>query len=97
MITSVLLTLVLVFVLASWELISVVGAEENNNRVSAAGGGGGLCSIDLSTFLPLPYSNMPNMICKPVWNTFLLRVSFISLDAFLLTCKYRVMHPVLTQ
>ncbi|KAK1376626.1 Cytochrome b561 and DOMON domain-containing protein [Heracleum sosnowskyi] len=71
MLTSALLTLL---VLASWQLITVMAAEENNSGVNAAGGGG-LCSIDLSTFLPLPYSNMPNMICKPVWNTFLLRYS----------------------
>lgn len=73
--TCALLTAVLVFVVASWELIRVVGADENNTGVNAAAGGGGICNIDLSTFLPLPYSNMPNMICKPVWNTFLLRYS----------------------
>lgn len=71
MITCASVTLVLVFVL----VISVVGGEENNKGVNAAAGGGGLCSIDLTTFLPLPYSNMPNMICRPVWNTFLLRYS----------------------
>ena len=38
-------------------------------------GGSNLCGADLSTFLPPPYSNMSNMICSPVWNTFAVRVS----------------------
>ncbi|XP_017217320.1 cytochrome b561 and DOMON domain-containing protein At3g61750-like [Daucus carota subsp. sativus] len=75
LITYALLNLVLVFVLASWGPNSVVRAEENSNGVNAATGGGGLCNINLSAFLPLPYSNLPNMICKPVWNTFVLRYS----------------------
>lgn len=36
-------------------------------------GGSNLCGADLSTFLPPPYSNMSNMICSPVWNTFAVR------------------------
>jgi len=34
-----------------------------------------LCKTDMSSFLPPPYNNISNMVCKPVWNTFLLRVS----------------------
>ncbi|XP_042001057.1 cytochrome b561 and DOMON domain-containing protein At3g61750-like [Salvia splendens] len=46
------------------------GAEEE-------GGDGrkGLCSTDLTTFLPFPYSNLPNMVCHPLWNSYLLRYS----------------------
>ncbi|KAK4483537.1 hypothetical protein RD792_010735 [Penstemon davidsonii] len=32
-----------------------------------------LCDTDLRSFLPLPYSNLPNMVCKPVWNSYVLR------------------------
>ncbi|KAG6748217.1 hypothetical protein POTOM_048126 [Populus tomentosa] len=32
-----------------------------------------LCNTDMSSFLPPPYNNISNMVCKPVWNTFLLR------------------------
>lgn len=34
-----------------------------------------LCNTDMSSFLPPPYNNISNMVCRPVWNTFLLRVS----------------------
>lgn len=44
---------------------------------TAFGGGGGgtieLCGTDLSTFLSPPYGNLSNMICSPIWNTFILR------------------------
>ncbi|PSS26281.1 Cytochrome b561 and DOMON domain-containing protein [Actinidia chinensis var. chinensis] len=33
------------------------------------------CNLDLSTFIPLPYSDTSNMICKPVWNTYVLQYS----------------------
>lgn len=53
--------------------------------VGAGYGGGGnvgagesdLCNNDLSYFLPPPYGNLSNVICKPIWNTFVLRVSLI--------------------
>ncbi|EEF39066.1 dopamine beta-monooxygenase, putative [Ricinus communis] len=32
-----------------------------------------LCNTDMSTFLPPPYNNISNMVCIPVWNTYLLR------------------------
>lgn len=41
-----------------------------------------LCNIDMSSFLPPPYNNISGMVCSPVWNNFILRVSqikFISL------------------
>ncbi|CAI9101139.1 OLC1v1038398C1 [Oldenlandia corymbosa var. corymbosa] len=34
-----------------------------------------VCSTDLSSFLPLPYSNLPNMVCKRLWNSFVIRYS----------------------
>jgi hypothetical protein len=43
-----------------------------------------LCNSDMSSFLPPPYKNISNMICRPVWNTFLLRVSFEGLSFFYL-------------
>lgn len=33
-----------------------------------------LCDMDLSSFLPLPYGSLPNMVCKPLWNSYVLRV-----------------------
>lgn len=34
-----------------------------------------LCSVNLAQFLPPPYGGLENMICQPVWNSYLLRVS----------------------
>lgn len=34
-----------------------------------------LCSVNLAEFLPPPYGGLENMVCQPVWNSFLLRVS----------------------
>ena len=51
-----------------------------NGSVSTAGNGDGaryeLCGNDLS-FLGPPYGNIStsNMVCSPIWNTFVLRVS----------------------
>ena len=36
-----------------------------------------ICNNDLTTFLPPPYSNLTNVVCKPIWNTFVLRVSLM--------------------
>ncbi|KAK6804665.1 hypothetical protein RDI58_002449 [Solanum bulbocastanum] len=36
-----------------------------------------LCSINLAEFLPPPYGGLENMVCQPVWNSFLLRVSIL--------------------
>lgn len=36
-----------------------------------------LCNIDIQSFLPPPYDSISGFICKPIWNTFILRVSFI--------------------
>lgn len=33
------------------------------------------CGLDLTSFLPAPYSDSASQICKPVWNSFILRVS----------------------
>ncbi|XP_073038657.1 cytochrome b561 and DOMON domain-containing protein At3g61750 [Primulina eburnea] len=34
-----------------------------------------LCDMDFSSFLPLPYGSLPNMACKPLWNSYVLRYS----------------------
>lgn len=34
-----------------------------------------LCSVNLAQFLPPPYGGLENMVCQPIWNSFLLRVS----------------------
>lgn len=33
------------------------------------------CNEDINAFLPLPYANMSHMVCKPVWNSYLIRYS----------------------
>lgn len=59
--------------------ISVVADDDSNvPGVGKAGGGGGvseLCDNDLSSFMPPPYSNASYIVCRPIWNTFVLRVS----------------------
>lgn len=45
-----------------------------------------LCGTDLSSFLPLPYSNLQNMVCKRLWNSFLLRVSVINIYIYIHFC-----------
>uniref|UniRef100_A0A5B7A7X6 Putative Ferric-chelate reductase 1 n=1 Tax=Davidia involucrata TaxID=16924 RepID=A0A5B7A7X6_DAVIN len=47
-----------------------VSAAVSNDDETAA-----FCNIDLTTFLPLPYSNSSNMHCKPVWKTYVLQYS----------------------
>lgn len=63
---------VFVFVFLLLERRITVGAVTVND---IDGGRSGVCAMDLSSFLPFPYSNMSNMICKPIWNTFVLRYS----------------------
>lgn len=36
-----------------------------------------LCSVNLAEFLPPPYGGLEKMVCQPVWNSFLLRVSIL--------------------
>lgn len=47
-----------------------VVAQENGGGETAA-----RCNVDLSTFMPLPYSDTSNMVCKPVWNTYVIQYS----------------------
>ena len=42
-----------------------------------SGGVSEQCDTDLRSFLPPPYGNLTNVICKPIWNTFVLRVCLI--------------------
>ena len=56
--------------------------QGENADVGGSGGYSGveiseLCNIDIQGFLPPPYGNISGFICKPIWNTFILRVSFI--------------------
>lgn len=46
----------------------VQGANQESDGYNA------LCNTNLASFLPFPYSSLPNMICKPLWNSYLLRV-----------------------
>nr|XP_043626805.1 cytochrome b561 and DOMON domain-containing protein At3g61750 [Erigeron canadensis] len=33
------------------------------------------CNEDINAFLPLPYANMTHMVCKPIWNSYIIRYS----------------------
>ncbi|CAK9165775.1 unnamed protein product [Ilex paraguariensis] len=57
--------------------VILIGLSGPNAFAVEEGGDGieTLCSVDLSTFLPLPYSNLSNAVCKPIWNSYLLRYS----------------------
>ncbi|KAI3796608.1 hypothetical protein L1987_39286 [Smallanthus sonchifolius] len=33
------------------------------------------CNEDISGILPLPYANMTHMVCKPIWNSYVIRFS----------------------
>ncbi|XP_024020960.1 cytochrome b561 and DOMON domain-containing protein At3g61750 [Morus notabilis] len=54
--------------------IFVSAADDDTGPVGGSGAADTeICNNDLSSFLPPPYSNITNVICKPVWNTFVLR------------------------
>ncbi|KAL1546349.1 cytochrome b561 and DOMON domain-containing protein-like protein [Salvia divinorum] len=61
------------FLLAS--LMSYIASDVAAEEGGDGDGRKGLCSTDLTTFLPFPYSNLPNMVCQPLWNSYLLRYS----------------------
>ncbi|XP_031263174.1 cytochrome b561 and DOMON domain-containing protein At3g61750 [Pistacia vera] len=46
-----------------------IGGNGGNNGIEVSQ----LCNTDLQTFLPPPYGNISRMVCKPIWNTFILR------------------------
>ena len=71
------LILLTVFTSACWNPV-VFGADDASNDVNSA-----LCGVDLRPFLPLPYNTLPNIVCKPLWNSFFLRVSLIFIELFL--------------
>ncbi|KAL6566000.1 hypothetical protein OROHE_005055 [Orobanche hederae] len=52
-------------------LLVVEGAynseDDSNNNVQ--------CDMDLTSFIPFPYNNLSDMVCKPLWNSYLLRYS----------------------
>lgn len=68
--------------LCALKLVSFVEAENGSFGGSGYIGGGKeteqLCNADLSSFLLPPYGNLSNMICRPIWNTFVLRASLFS-------------------
>lgn len=68
-----------VFVLADDDDAGYVGG--NGIKGGSGAGDTEICSNDLSSFLPPPYSNISNVVCKPIWNTFVLRVSQSDLDS----------------
>ncbi|MCL7022756.1 hypothetical protein MKW94_017581 [Papaver nudicaule] len=37
------------------------------------------CNEELSTFLPVPFGNSTNLGCSRIWNTFILRVSYLKI------------------
>lgn len=49
---------------------AISGADIGGNDESV-----GRCNLDLSSFIPLPYSDTSNMVCKSVWNTYVLQYS----------------------
>ncbi|XP_038878078.1 cytochrome b561 and DOMON domain-containing protein At3g61750 [Benincasa hispida] len=59
----------------------VVADDEDDDYVAVDSSGysgysGGVseqCDTDLRSFLPPPYGNLTNVVCKPIWNTFVLR------------------------
>ncbi|KAI5345805.1 PREDICTED: cytochrome [Prunus dulcis] len=59
--------------------ISVVADDDSNvPGVNSAGVGGGvseLCDNELSSFMLPPYGNLSDIVCRPIWNTFVLRYS----------------------
>lgn len=55
---------------------------DNSSNGGYSGGVSEQCDTDLRSFLPPPYGNLTNIVCKPIWNTFVLRVSFISSEIF---------------
>ncbi|OVA11332.1 Cytochrome b561 [Macleaya cordata] len=60
-----------VAVILLWEqkkILLVVADNDDGSDQSKNG-----CKADLSKFLPVPYSNISNMACTPIWNTFDLR------------------------
>lgn len=52
-------------------------AVDSSGYSGYSGGVSEQCDTDLRSFLPPPYGNLTNVICKPIWNTFVLRVSLI--------------------
>uniref|UniRef100_A0A7C9E1F7 Secreted protein n=1 Tax=Opuntia streptacantha TaxID=393608 RepID=A0A7C9E1F7_OPUST len=63
---------VVFLILAQWRVSLVLGDEINGGN---GDGSSQFCSIDLASFLPPPYGNLSYSSCRPVWNTFVLRVS----------------------
>ncbi|KAL7233030.1 hypothetical protein ACSBR1_016806 [Camellia fascicularis] len=61
----------LVALLSALALSSTV-ADDNGGAIDEIAA---RCNLDLSTFMPLPYSDTSNMVCKPVWNTYVLQYS----------------------
>lgn len=76
--------------------VFVLGGEDSNVMgVDSVGGSGGvseLCDNDLANFMPPPYGNSSDIVCRPIWNTFVLRVN---LFFFLQFYKLHFFFPVM--
>ncbi|KAL6124051.1 hypothetical protein ACLB2K_076567 [Fragaria x ananassa] len=57
--------------------VFVLGGDDSNvqggNSIDGSGGVSELCVNDLASFMPPPYGNSSDIVCKPIWNTFVLR------------------------
>ncbi|KAM6573717.1 hypothetical protein CsatA_017797 [Cannabis sativa] len=69
------LVIQLLWALGFLSLVAADGGAEVGYGGGNGGGGGELelCNNDLSNFLPPPFGNLTNVVCKPIWNTFVLR------------------------
>ncbi|KAK4723708.1 hypothetical protein R3W88_026487 [Solanum pinnatisectum] len=61
-----MLSLFIMLISLAWRKQLVMGVDEDAKA---------LCSVNLAQFLPPPYGGLENMVCQPVWNSFLLRYS----------------------
>ncbi|XP_061999787.1 cytochrome b561 and DOMON domain-containing protein At3g61750 [Rosa rugosa] len=58
--------------------VFVLGGDDSNvqggNTIDGSGGVSEICvNNDLASFMPPPYGNSSDIVCRPIWNTFVLR------------------------
>lgn len=92
------------FVVAGFEEVRVehdTNEPLTNSSITTAGTGedgrSELCGTDLS-FLGPPYGNMSTakMVCSPIWNTFVLRVSCFSFNLLAISQSFTKLISLLT-
>lgn len=63
--------------------VFVLGGDDSNvqggNTIDGSGGVSEICVNDLASFMPPPYGNSSDIVCRPIWNTFVLRVCLFSI------------------